>query len=62
MVNLIYGDAGPAGNVKASLGDLMMLLQKVPRAYLRIIRRRVAETRKATGEGPGATREESEDE
>lgn len=60
VVNLIYGDAGPAGNVKASLGDLMILLQKVPRAYLRIIRRRVAETRKATGEEPGEKREESD--
>lgn len=62
VVNLIYGDAGPAGNVKASLGDLMILLQKVPRAYLRIIRKRVAETRKATGDGPGDNREESEKE
>ena len=45
VVNLIYGDNGPGGNVKANLGDLLVQLQKVPRAYLRIIRRRVAETR-----------------
>ena len=53
VVNLVYGDAGPAGNVKAAMGELLVLLQKVPKAYLRIIRRRVAETRKASGpDGP----------
>lgn len=46
VVNLIYGDAGATGNVKADMGDLMVMLQKAPRAYLRIIRRRVAETKK----------------
>lgn len=53
VVNLIYGDSGAGGNVKADLGDLMVALQKVPRAYLRIIRKRVADTRKATGAEPG---------
>jgi hypothetical protein len=48
-VNLIYGDSGPTGNVKANLGDLIVLAQKVSRAYLRIIRHRIAETRKAMG-------------
>lgn len=48
-VNLIYGDSGPAGNVKANLGDLIVLAQKVSRAYLRVIRLRIAETRKALG-------------
>jgi hypothetical protein len=49
VVNLIYGDNGAAGNVKADLGELLVLIQKVPRAYLRIIRTRVAETRKIAG-------------
>jgi hypothetical protein len=59
VVNLLYGDMGATGNVKANLGELMVLVQKVPRAYLRIIRKRVAETRKATGGEPG---EEEKDE
>ena len=46
-VNLIYGDSGPAGNVKANLGELMVLAHKVSRAYLRLIRHRIAESRKA---------------
>jgi hypothetical protein len=46
-VNLIYGDSGPAGNVKANLGELMVLAQKVSRAYLRVIRHRILENRKA---------------
>jgi MshEN domain len=48
VVNLIYGDNGAAGQVKPNLGNLMVLLQKVPRAYLRIIRKRVAEAQKPT--------------
>jgi Type II secretion system (T2SS), protein E, N-terminal domain len=52
VVNLVYGDNGPTGNVKADLGDLLVRLQHVPRAYLRIIRRRIAETRRETG-SPG---------
>jgi MshEN domain len=47
VVNLVYADNGASGNLKPSLGELLVLLQKVPRAYLRIIRRRVAEARKA---------------
>lgn len=46
-VNLVYGDSGPAGNVKANLGELMVLAQKVSRAYLRVIRHRITESRKA---------------
>ena len=61
VVNLVYGDTGPGGNVKANMGELMVLMQKVPRAYLRIIRKRIAETRKATGGEPG-TIEEKDDE
>jgi Type II secretion system (T2SS), protein E, N-terminal domain len=47
VVNLVYADNGAAGNVKPTLGELLVLLQRVPRAYLRIIRRRVAEARRA---------------
>ena len=50
VVNLIYGDNGAAGQVKPDLGQLIVLVQKVPRAYLRIIRKRIAETRKSVGE------------
>ena len=46
VVNLVYGDNGAAGHVKPGLGDLLLALQRVPRAYLRIIRRRVADTRR----------------
>jgi hypothetical protein len=45
VVNLIYGDNGTAGNLKGSLGELLVLLQRVPKAYLRIIRRRIAMAR-----------------
>jgi hypothetical protein len=45
VVNLIYGDNGTAGNLKGSMGELLVLLQKVPKAYLRIIRRRIALSR-----------------
>ena len=60
VVNLVYGDSGASGNVKADLGGLMILPQKVPRAYLRIIRKRIAETRKATGVDPASSDKESE--
>jgi hypothetical protein len=56
-INLIYGDSGPSGNVKANLGDLIVLVQKVSRAYMRVIRLRIAETRKALG----TTGEDTED-
>jgi hypothetical protein len=49
VVNLIYADQGPAGNVKADLGDLLVAVQKVSRAYLRVIRQRVKETRQTAG-------------
>jgi len=51
-VNLVYGDSGPAGNIKANLGELMVLAQKVSRAYLRVIRHRIAENRKAMAAAP----------
>lgn len=54
VVNVVYCDNGAAGNVKVSLGDLVVQLSKVPRAYLRIIRRRIAEAREGGGGGrPG---------
>jgi hypothetical protein len=60
VVNLIYGDQGAAGNVKAELGELMVFIQKVPRAYLRIIRKRIAETQKTSPAEPGAENKENE--
>jgi len=61
VVNLVYADNGAAGNVKPALGELLVLLQRVPRAYLRIIRRRVAEARKAVEDtAPEAEERESE--
>jgi hypothetical protein len=45
VVNLIYGDNGAGGQVKPDLGELLIQLQRVPRAYLRIIRKRLAEAR-----------------
>jgi hypothetical protein len=47
VVNLIYGDNGASGQVKPDLGELIVLVQKIPRAYLRIIRRRLAEAKAA---------------
>jgi hypothetical protein len=55
VVNLIYGDNGAGGQVKPDLGELLVQLQKVPRAYLRIIRKRLAEARDVA---PGAPAEE----
>ncbi|MBN2370501.1 MAG: hypothetical protein JXO72_08435 [Vicinamibacteria bacterium] len=46
VVNLVYGDGGASGAVKANMGELLVIVQKVARAYLRIIRRRIAETRR----------------
>jgi hypothetical protein len=58
VVNLVYGDNGAGGSVRPELGELLVAIQKVPRAYLRIIRRRIAETREAAE--PGAHEEERE--
>jgi hypothetical protein len=55
VVNLVYGDAGASGNVRADMGELLVAVQHVSRAYLRIIRRRVAETRRAIHEGEADT-------
>jgi hypothetical protein len=61
VVNLVYGDSGATGNVKANMGELMVHVQKVSRAYLRIIRARMAEARGETVP-PGANHEERNDE
>jgi len=50
VVNLIYGDSGAGGQVKPDLGELIVLAQRIPRAYLRIIRKRIAEAKEAAGE------------
>jgi hypothetical protein len=46
VVNLLWGDSGSAGAARGDLGQLMVHMQKIPRAYLRIIRARLAEVRK----------------
>ena len=46
VVNLIWGDSGSTGAGRGDLGQLMAYMQKIPRAYLRIIRARIAETKR----------------
>jgi hypothetical protein len=60
VVNLVYADNGATGNVKPSLGQLLVPLQAVARAYLRIIRRRVAEARKTVEDAAADAAKESE--
>lgn len=55
IVNLVWCDNGPSGNIKADLGEFVVALQRVSRAYLRIIRQRIEETRKVTA-AEGASR------
>jgi hypothetical protein len=47
VVNLMWGDSGSAGAARGDLGQLLAHMQKIPRAYLRIIRARIAEARRA---------------
>jgi hypothetical protein len=61
VVNLIWGDSGATGAARGDLGQFLAHMQKIPRAYLRIIRARIAETRKDTGPPPGRTEEETKD-
>jgi hypothetical protein len=49
VVNLIWGDSGTTGAARGDLGQLLAHMQKIPRAYLRIIRSRVAEARREAG-------------
>jgi hypothetical protein len=62
VVNLVWGDSGSAGAARADLGQLLALMQKIPRAYLRIIRARVAEARRQTSPEPEATSDEKRSE
>jgi hypothetical protein len=48
VVNLMWGDSGAAGAARGDLGQLLAHMQKIPRAYLRIIRTRIAEARRET--------------
>jgi hypothetical protein len=50
VVNLMWGDSGSAGAARGDLGQLLADMQKIPRAYLRIIRARIAESRREAGE------------
>jgi hypothetical protein len=58
----MWGDSGATGAARGDLGQLLAFMQKIPRAYLRIIRARVAESRKQAGPGPGANPEEKKSE
>jgi hypothetical protein len=62
VVNLMWGDSGSAGAARGDLGQLLALMQKIPRAYLRIIRARIAESRKQKRLEPGSKAEEKKNE
>jgi len=51
VVNLMWGDSGQTGAARGDLGQLLAHMQKIPRAYLRIIRARITEARR---EAPAA--------
>jgi len=53
VVNLMWGDSGSTGAARGDLGQLLAHMQKIPRAYLRIIRARIAEARR--GDEPANT-------
>jgi len=61
VVNLVWGDSGSAGAARGDLGQLLAHVQKVPRAYLRIIRARVAESAKEVGPAPGVAERKKEE-
>jgi hypothetical protein len=52
VVNLMWGDSGSTGAARGDLGQLLAHMQKIPRAYLRIIRARIAESRKQAAASP----------
>ena len=59
----MWGDSGSAGAARGDLGQLLAHMQKIPRAYLRIIRARVAESRRAARAGePGENEKEERNE
>ena len=45
----MWGDSGQTGAARGDLGQLLAHMQKIPRAYLRIIRTRIAEARRESG-------------
>jgi hypothetical protein len=61
VVNLVWGDSGTTGAARGDLGQLLAHMQKIPRAYLRIIRARIAEAKREAGTTPGRAREEAGD-
>lgn len=60
VVNLMWGDSGSTGAARGDLGQLLAHMQKIPRAYLRIIRTRIAESRKQAAASP-ATKDAAEE-
>jgi len=60
VVNLIWGDSGARGAARGGLGQLLAHMQKIPRAYLRIIRARVAEAKKEAEVQAGLRKREGE--
>jgi hypothetical protein len=64
VVNLLWGDSGATGAGRGDLGQLLAYMQRIPRAYLRIIRARIAESRKErvapADDKPGKPREPPE--
>ncbi|MEW6777325.1 MAG: hypothetical protein AB1405_13600 [Bdellovibrionota bacterium] len=47
IVNLIYCDAGPRGDVSAEMKDILLFTSRMPEAYLRIIQKRIKEQEEA---------------
>ena len=62
VVNLIWGDSGARGAARGGLGQLLAHMQKIPRAYLRIIRARMAEAKKEAEARAGRRKNEEEKE
>jgi len=52
VVNLICGETGATGNVRAGLAELLVLVQRAPRAYARLIQKRIEEARKLAAAAP----------
>jgi hypothetical protein len=61
VVNLLWGDSGATGAGRGDLGQMLAYMQKIPRAYLRIIRARIAEiTRELHADAVGSASGKSE--
>ncbi len=61
VVNLMWGDSGSTGAARGDLGQLLAHMQKIPRAYLRIIRARIAQARREDNAVAAAAAAEKED-